>query len=111
MAANLRKQPALLKQVNGVFLFKLTGGPGGAKAEWTVHAKPGTEHSGSVVAADNGGKADCTITISDADLVALASGKLSAMSAYMSGKLKLSGKQALAQKLAALFKPEPKAKL
>ena len=33
--------------------------------------------------------------------MALATGKLSPMGAYMSGKLKLSGKQALAQKLAA----------
>ena len=94
-------------QVNGVLAFCVTGGEGGASAAWTIDAK-GPSPGVSVGKPD---KADCTITISDADLVALASGKLSAMSAYMSGKLKLSGKQALAQKLAALFKPEPKAKL
>ena len=110
MAANLRAEPALLKKVNGSFLFHVTGGPAGARASWAVDARAGG--SGGVgLASEPPAKADCTITISDADLVALASGKLGAMSAYMSGKLKLQGKAPLAQKLAALMGGAPKSKL
>jgi putative sterol carrier protein len=99
MINKIRSDPAVLKKVNGSFCFRV-GGPKGAKATWSVYARVG---DGRVVAAEPESKADCTITISDPDLVALASGKLSAMSAYMSGKLKVSGKASLAQKLAALL--------
>jgi putative sterol carrier protein len=80
-----------------------------------VDAKAGANAVGSVSVANDpaGAKADCEITISDADLLALATGKLNAMSAYMSGKLKVKGKSTLAQKLGELLKkaPEPKSKL
>ena len=60
-----------------------------------------------VVVAEEAAKADCTITISDADLLSLSTGKLNAMSAYMSAKLKLKGKSSLAQKCTALTALEP----
>ena len=111
ISANLKANPALLKKVNGTFLFCITGGPEGAKIAWAVDAKAGEGATGGVsIAADPPENADCTITISDADLLALATGKMNAMSAYMSGKLKLKGKSALAQKLAELLKA-PKSKL
>jgi len=110
MAANLRAEPALLKKVNGSFLFHITGGPAGARATWAVDARAGGSASVGL-APEPPAKADCTITISDADLVALAAGKLGAMSAYMSGKLKVQGKAPLAQKLAALMGGAPKSKL
>jgi len=108
IAATMRANPAVLKKVNGSFLFHVTAGPGGATTTWLVNAKEG---EGAVQAATDAAAADCTITISDANLVALASGKLKAPSAYMSGKLKLSGKMALAQKLGALMNTAPKSKL
>ncbi|KOO36467.1 protein dhs-28 [Chrysochromulina tobinii] len=115
MAGNLKANPALLKTVNGTFLFHVTGGPEKAKVAWVVDAKAGANAVGSVSVANDpaGAKADCEITISDADLLALATGKLNAMSAYMSGKLKVKGKSTLAQKLGELLKkaPEPKSKL
>jgi hypothetical protein len=119
MAGNLKANPALLKTVNGTFLFHVTGGPEKAKVAWVVDAKAGANAVGSVsvvsdpAATPSAAKADCEITISDPDLVALASGKLNAMSAYMSGKLKVKGKSTLAQKLGELLKkaPEPKSKL
>ena len=43
---------------------------------------------------------DCTITMADADLVAMAQGKLDGMQAFMGGKLKIKGNMMLAQKLA-----------
>ena len=47
-------------------------------------------------------KADCTITIGDTDMVAMATGKLSGMSAFMSGKMKIKGNMGLAQKFGVL---------
>ena len=114
IAANIKAGgPALLKKVDGSFLFKLSGGPGGATAVWSVDARAASATGGGVApSASLVAKPDCTIAIADADFVALASGKLSPMSAYMSGKLKLSGKAALAQKLAALLSDgKPKSKL
>ena len=112
MASNLAADATLLGKVNGSFCFRVHSGPGGAKATWYVDAKKGGR--GEVTPSEPpGGKADCTIAISDEDLVALASGKLGAMSAYMSGRLKLKGKAALAQKLAALLTDakKPRSKL
>lgn len=102
IAANIKADPAVLKKVGGCLVFKVKSAAGTADATWTVDAKVG---SGSVAPSEPSGsqKADVTITISDEDLVKLAAGKLNAMSAYMSGKLKVSGKVALAQKLAALL--------
>ena len=47
-------------------------------------------------------KADCAITIADADMVAMAAGKLNGMQAFMSGKMKIKGNMMLAQKFGAL---------
>ena len=112
IATNLSADPSLRKKVNGSFLFRLSDGPGGASAAWTVDARKGSA-GGSVTPSDDVvSKPDCTISISDADFAALAAGKLSPMGAYMSGKLKLKGRAALAQKLAALLADgKPKAKL
>mmetsp|Transcript_13865 Transcript_13865/g.35762 ORF Transcript_13865/g.35762 Transcript_13865/m.35762 type:complete len:132 (-) Transcript_13865:179-574(-) len=112
MASNLKANPGLLKKVNGTFLFNVTGGADSAQVLWFCDATVGAEGGGSVkVVSESPTKSDCTITISDTDLVALASGKLNAMSAYMSGKLKLRGKSALAQKLGELLKGPPRSKL
>ena len=93
--------------MNGVFLFNISGGPGGATASWTVDAKNNVG-----VRQGKPPKADCTIAISDADMVALSTGKLNGMSAFMSGKMKVTGNMGLAQKLDKLVKAEgPKAKL
>lgn len=49
--------------------------------------------------------ADVTLTIADDDLVALFTGELNGMTAFMTGKLQLDGDLFLAQKLPALFDP------
>ena len=46
---------------------------------------------------------DCTITMADADLVAMAEGKLDGMQAFMGGKLKIKGNMILAQKLQSIL--------
>jgi hypothetical protein len=38
--------PSLVTKIKGVYVFNITGGPGGAKKEWTIDLKNG---SGSVI--------------------------------------------------------------
>lgn len=96
-----------VKKVKAVFAFTVTDGPDGKKETWVVDVKNG---NGSV---QKGGskKADCTITMKDADLVDLMMGKLQPQSAFMSGKLKLSGNMALAMKLQQIMPKVPPANL
>ena len=47
--------------------------------------------------------ADCHISVSETDLVALATGKLNPMAAVMGGKVKLKGEMGVAMKLGSLF--------
>ncbi len=56
---------------------------------------------GAVSNADS--KADCTIGVSASDLQALMSGDLNPMSAFMFGKLKVTGDMSVAMKLQSLF--------
>lgn len=49
---------------------------------------------------------DLTVTISDADLVELFHGRLNPMMAFMSGRLKVGGDIALAQRLVGFFDQE-----
>lgn len=54
------------------------------------------------------GKASTTLTVSDEDFVLMAQGKLQPQSAFMKGKLKVTGNIMLAQKLAPLLKANAK---
>lgn len=47
--------------------------------------------------------ADCTISVDKADFLALASGSLDPMMAFMSGKLKVAGDMSVAMGLQSLF--------
>ncbi|KAJ8937305.1 hypothetical protein NQ314_011944 [Rhamnusium bicolor] len=53
-------------------------------------------------------KPSTTLTISDEDFIELAEGKLNAQTAFMKGKLKVTGNIMLAQKLAPLLKANAK---
>lgn len=50
---------------------------------------------------------DAAITISDENLLAMMTGKLNGMAAYMSGKLKVEGELTLAQKFPDYFDLKP----
>ena len=78
--AALEADPKLGGKVGGVLAFVLTG----PDSEWVVDCKKSTVTKGS-------GKADCTITLSEDNFIALASGKLNGMQAFMSGKMKIKG--------------------
>ena len=53
-------------------------------------------------------KADCTLTLSDTDLISMIEGKLKPQTAFMKGKLKVSGNIMLTQKLQNLISNEAK---
>jgi sterol carrier protein 2 len=85
----------LVKKVNGIYGFKVSGGPDGKETTWIVDVKNG---NGSVSV---NGKAtpDVVLQINDVDLLDLMSGKLNAQKAFFQGKLKIKGNMALAMKL------------
>jgi len=87
--------PALVKKINGIYGFKVSGGPGGKEVTWIVDVKNG---SGKV---EFEGKAtpDVTLSMNDQDLMDLMSGSLNAQKAFFQGKLKIKGNMALAMKL------------
>ncbi len=58
--------------------------------------------SGTDVKAEDA-EADCTISVSKDDFLALAAGKLDPMMAFMSGKLKVSGDMSVAMSLQKIF--------
>ena len=95
MAEKVASTAGLAAKVGASFQFHLTGEQGGS---WIVDMKnAGEVRAGSI---DN---ADCTITMNDADFVALAQGKLNPMTAFSSGKLKIQGNPMVAMKLQTLF--------
>lgn len=97
---------SLVKQVDAVYQFDITHGPGGKAQSWTVDLKNG---NGSVKVGKTEG-ADLVLTIADEDFVGLMTGQLSSQALYMKGKLKIKGKMALASKL-QLLSSSNKAKL
>jgi 3-hydroxyacyl-CoA dehydrogenase/3a,7a,12a-trihydroxy-5b-cholest-24-enoyl-CoA hydratase len=93
----LATNPEKAQDVAAVYLFKIAGADGGT---WTVDlvsspptCKPG-EH----------GTAQCTIETTDADFRGMIDGGMqAAMTAFFSGKLKVSGDPTLATKLSKLL--------
>ncbi|HSN26566.1 MAG TPA: SDR family NAD(P)-dependent oxidoreductase, partial [Kofleriaceae bacterium] len=91
--------PATAEKVKTTFLFNLSS----PNAQWTIDlaSPPGAVHEGAV------GKAACTLDISDADFMAMATGQADAMKLFSSGKLKISGDVMASQKLGFLKKITP----
>ncbi|XP_029309844.1 sterol carrier protein 2 [Cottoperca gobio] len=105
---NLREDgEQLVKKIGGVFAFKVKDGPEGKETTWVVDVKNG---KGSV-STDPGKKADCTLTMSDGDLLDLMTGKLNPQTAFFKGKLKITGNMGMAMKLQNLQIAPGKAKL
>ncbi|XP_077391497.1 sterol carrier protein 2b [Festucalex cinctus] len=98
---------AFVKKIGGVFAFKVKEGPGGKEATWYVDVKNGS----GCVHNDTAKKADCTIAMSDSDLLALMTGKINPQTAFFQGKLKITGNMGLAMKLQKLQLQPAKAKL
>jgi alkyl sulfatase BDS1-like metallo-beta-lactamase superfamily hydrolase len=97
IADGIKADPAKAKTINAVYQFNVTGPAGGT---WTIDLKsdpPG-------VKAGPAEKAGCTVTVGDADFVAITEGKLNSQQAFMAGKLKVAGDMGLAMKLGAILK-------
>ncbi|MHB9099010.1 MAG: SDR family NAD(P)-dependent oxidoreductase [Syntrophales bacterium] len=83
--------------VNVVFQYTISGAGGG---EWFAEIKDGT----CTVAAGKHEKPTCTLAIAAPDFLDLMNGKLPAMQAYTSGKLKIGGDIMKSQLIEKLFK-------
>jgi len=88
--------PAAAAGMNKTFQWNITGDETG---KWALKVENG---QGEVI---QGGveKPDVTFTVSDKDWIAITEGKLDAMNAFMTGKLKVAGDMGLAMKVQNLF--------
>lgn len=88
--------PAKIEGIDAVILFDLSGEGGG---KWTTTLANGK------INVEKGQTASPSMTLSMAaqDLVAMASGELNAMAAFMQGKIKVSGDMSLAMRLQSIL--------
>jgi len=95
----LRANPATAEKVKTTFLFKLTA----PAASWTIDlaTPPGSVTEGAA------GTPAVTLELSDADFMAMATGKVLAMKLFSSGQLKITGDVMASQKLNFLNKLTP----
>lgn len=92
----LSKWPDKAKEVNAIYLFKITGDGGG---EWTVDlvSTPPTCGRGDK------GNAQCTIEVAHEDFKQMLANPQVGMQLYFQGKLRVSGDPMLATKLQQFF--------
>ncbi|XP_061182183.1 hydroxysteroid dehydrogenase-like protein 2 [Saccostrea echinata] len=95
----------LVSSMNGVFQFNLTGNDQGV---WFIDLKTG---SGNIGKGEAPGGANCTMTLDSEDFVKMFKGELKAVTAFMSGKLKIQGDMGLAMKLEKLMNKMDRSKL
>lgn len=95
MDEGIKANPDKLKAVGCLYQFTLTGDGG---ATYTVDLKDKL-----CVTEGPATGAQCTITMSAADFIAIVDGKLNPQVAFMSGKLKVSGDMSKAMKLQQVF--------
>uniref|UniRef100_A0A8C1U036 SCP2 domain-containing protein n=1 Tax=Cyprinus carpio TaxID=7962 RepID=A0A8C1U036_CYPCA len=100
-------QERYVKKIGDVFAFKVKDGPGVSEALWVVDAKNGKDS----VVSDAGKKADCTISMSDSDLLELMTGQLNPQKAFFQGKLKITGNMGMSYSAQNLQLTAGKAKL
>jgi NAD(P)-dependent dehydrogenase (short-subunit alcohol dehydrogenase family)/acyl dehydratase/putative sterol carrier protein len=90
-------RPDAAKGVDVVFQFCITGDGGG---DWVVAVRDGA----CKIEAGVHGKPNTTIKMAGADFLAMMSGKMTAMKAYTSGKIKIEGDLMKSQLIEKLFK-------
>ena len=90
--------PEVAEKVKTVFQFKLSN----PDSVWTINLKDGAS-----VGQGETTKPQCTLEMSDADFMAMSTGKADAMKLFSTGKLKISGDVMASQKLGFLKKLTP----
>jgi len=93
-----------VKKVKGIICFHVNKGPGGKSVKWVIDLKNGS----GKVELNSDIKPECTLTMADADLFDLMTGKLNSNSAFFSGKLKISGNMGLAMKIGNILPTKSK---
>jgi putative sterol carrier protein len=89
-------EPAKIQGINGVMQFEFSGEGGGT---WTL-----TLGDGKIKLEEGEAQSpNVTFAMDAQDFVAIANGELNAVSAFMQGKVKVSGDMALAMRLQSLL--------
>lgn len=76
---------------------------GESSRAWKLYGPEGQSSGGHFEPCSADSSARCTITMAEADLLALGQNKLNLQMAFMSGRLKVTGDMACAMQLGALF--------
>lgn len=92
--ARIAGNSGLLKTVSAIYQFNVTSDTKTSKS-WTVDVK---NPPGSVRLSKPDDKPDCTLNVSDTNLVALLTGKQSGQQLFSQGKLKIAGNLGLADR-------------
>jgi hypothetical protein len=103
-----RFKPEAAKNVHATYLITVNG-PGGGS--WLTTVNDGQVEFTAIDSTENGAAsttpADCKISIRSEDLAMIIDGKLSAMTAALSGLLSIEGELGLAMQLVPMFFDEP----
>lgn len=98
LPAAITKSPDKAAEIGHVFQLNITGDTGG---NWTINT---TKNEGGPFCKEGtNDKAECTITVADADFQKLVENPANGMQLFFAGKLKVQGNQMLAMKLQKLF--------
>lgn len=92
----LKSDPTKVQGITGIFLFDLSGEGGG---KYAVGIKDG------VISMEDPAKVTPNVTLAMAaqDLIAMANGQLNPVSAFMQGKIRISGDMALAMRMQSIL--------
>ncbi len=95
LASRVSERPELVDEVDAVYQFDVGGEQGGS---WVVDLKnaPGGIRAGADA------DADCVITLSQDDLAGIMDGSVDPQTAFLMGRIKITGNFMLATKLGAL---------
>lgn len=88
-----KADPAKLAGMGNTYVFDVEG-----VGQWTVAVA-----DGAVSVTEGAGAGDCTFALSEETLLKIAQGQANPTTAYMTGKLKISGDMGAALKLQKLF--------
>jgi len=96
MPKALAKDPEKARELNAIYMFKVTGARGGT---WTVDCKTDPP----AVTVGESGTAECTIEVADGDFESMLADPQMGMQLFFQGKIKIAGDPVLATKLSNLF--------